>query len=183
VRTTPSPPRLQARAEQPYAAIPITVTLREWGRANALVGEVLGWLALRGIAMAGAPFFRHRVFGGMDGAWELEVGAPVAAPVAGDGRVAAGAVPAGTYAVLEHHGHPDGIRHSIAALLGWAAREGVQLAAGDRDGTPLLGGYFEFYQTDPADEPDPSRWVTEIAILTAEGQPDALRHPFPNPFA
>jgi hypothetical protein len=33
-------PKVEVRAEQPYVAIPIKTTLREWGRANALVGEV-----------------------------------------------------------------------------------------------------------------------------------------------
>lgn len=44
-----SEPKVEVRAEQLYVAIPIKVTLKEWGRANALVGEIFEWLSQKGI--------------------------------------------------------------------------------------------------------------------------------------
>jgi hypothetical protein len=86
-------PKVEVRAEQPYVAIPIKVTLREWGMANALVGEVIGWLGQRGLALSGAPFFRYWVIGDMDEKFVIEVGVPVESAVPGDGRVIAGSIP------------------------------------------------------------------------------------------
>jgi effector-binding domain-containing protein len=162
-----SEPTVLERTEQPYVAIPIRATLREWGEVNALVPEVYGWLAARGITPAGAVFYRHLVVGGFDEKFSVEVGVPVAEPVEGDGRVQAGAKPAGRYVVAVHHGHPDGIAQSHRALVAWAEREGVPLA---KDGE-VWGGMYESYRTDPAVEPDPTKWETELAYLVSAGQP------------
>jgi effector-binding domain-containing protein len=162
-----SEPTVLERTEQPYVAIPIRATLREWGEVNALAPEVFAWLAARGIAPAGALFYRHHVIGGFDEKFSVEVGVPVAEPVDGDGRVLAGAKPAGRYVVAVHHGHPDGIVKSHQALVEWAAREGVPLA---KDGD-VWGGMFESYRTDPAVEPDPDKWETELAYLVSAAPP------------
>jgi effector-binding domain-containing protein len=162
-----SEPTVLERTEQPYVAIPIRATLREWGGVNALVPEVVGWLAARGIAPAGAPFYRHLVVGGLDERFSVEVGFPVAEPVEGDGRVVAGAKPAGRYVVAVHHGHPDGIAKSHQALVAWAGEHGVPLA---RDGD-VWDGMYESYRADPAVEPDPSKWETELAYLVSSAPP------------
>ena len=156
-----SEPTVQTRTEQPYVAIPIRATLREWGEVNALVPEVFAWLERRGIPPAGALFYRHRVIGGMDEKFSVEVGVPVAEPIEGDDRVVAGAKPAGRYVVATHHGHPDGIAKAHQALVDWAAREGVPLA---KDGE-VWGGMFESYLSNPAEQPDPDTWETELAYL------------------
>ena len=156
-----SEPTVLERTEQPYVAIPIRATLREWGEVNALVPEVYGWLAARGIAPAGAVFYRHHVIGGVDEKFSVEVGVPVAEPVEGDGRVLAGAKPAGRYVVDVHHGHPDGIAKAHLALVDWAARHDVPLA---KDGD-VWGGLFESYLSDPEVEPDLGKWETELAYL------------------
>ena len=153
----------EERAEQPYVAIPIRATLREWGSVNALVPEVYGWLAARNTAPAGALFYRHRVVGGMDEKFEVEVGVPVATRVEGDGRVVAGAKPGGRYAVRMHRGHPDGIAETHLALVAWATEQGFPPV---RDGE-IWVGMFESYLTDPEDEPNPDKWATELAYLVS----------------
>lgn len=153
--------------EEPYVAIPIEATLREWGEVNALVPEVYAWLGARGITPAGPLFYRHHVIGGFDEKFRVEVGVPVPEPVEGDGRVLAGAKPAGRYVVDVHHGHPDGIAHSHLALVDWAGREGLTLA---KEGD-VWGGMFESYRTNPEDEPDPAKWETELAYLVSGGPP------------
>lgn len=162
-----SEPTVCERTEQPYVAIAVRATLREWGAVNALVPEVYGWLAGRGVEPAGAVFYRHLVVGGMDEKFSVAVGVPVASPVPGDGRVRPGAKPAGRYVVATHHGHPDGIAAAHLALVDWAARAGVPLA---RDGE-VWAGMFESYLSDPAVEPDLARWETELAYLVSAGPP------------
>ena len=92
---------LESREPQPYVSIPISVTLRDWERANALVPEVLSWLQVRGHAPASAPFFRYWTVGDLDVPFDLEIGFPVQDVVPGDGRVRAGEIPAGTYPVKD----------------------------------------------------------------------------------
>jgi effector-binding domain-containing protein len=155
------------RPEQPYVAIPIKATLREWGEVNALIPQVYAWLGERGITPAGALFYRHHVVGGLDEKFSVEVGVPVAEPVEGDGRVVAGTKPAGRYVVAMHHGHPDGIAKAHMALVDWAGRQGVPLA---KEGE-VWGGMFESYRTDPAVEPDADKWETELAYLVSDEPP------------
>lgn len=153
-------PTLRTRAEQPYVAIPVKANFTEWGQVNALVPELIEWLGSR--EPAGAVFFRHRVIGGMEERFELEVGIPVAEPTTGDTRVHSGAKPAGTYVVLMHEGHPDTIADSHRKLVEWAEEKGVELA---RTGT-TWDALFESYLTNPKEEPDPTKWQTELAYLT-----------------
>jgi hypothetical protein len=58
-------PKVEVRAEQPYVAIPIKVTLREWGMANALVGEVImaGPARARFVRRALLPVLGDRRYG------------------------------------------------------------------------------------------------------------------------
>lgn len=78
-------PKVDVRAEQPYVSIPNKTTLKEWGRANALVGEVFGWLAQGGIPPAGPLFYRYWVVGDADRAFDLEVGCRLPARSPGTG--------------------------------------------------------------------------------------------------
>lgn len=157
-------PTLQDRAVQPYVSIRTQANFTEWGGVNALVPEVLDWLKRNDAEPAGPPFYRYHVIGGMADRFDLEVGFPVAAPMAGDDRVIAGALPAGRYLVLAHQGHPDSIAGSHAALVDWAEQHGIELT-GSADRL-RWGVMYESYQTDPANEPDPNRWTTELAYLT-----------------
>lgn len=158
---------LAERPEQPYVSISIRASLSEWGSVNALVPEVYGWLAARGITPADALFYRYRVIGSMDEKFDVEVGVPVAEPIAvpveGDGRVVAGAKPAGRYAVRVHRGHPDSISRTHLDLLAWTEEQGFPAV---RDGE-TWGGVFESYRTDPEVEPDPAKWETELAFLVS----------------
>lgn len=179
-----SQPELQRRAEQPYVAIPIEVTLREWGRANALVPELFKWLDENNLRLAGAPFYRFWTIGDEERAFSLEVGIPLDHPISGDGRVIAGTKPAGLYAIMHHHGHPDRLRESFEVLDAWADREGIYWANHRRDGQEVWGGRFESFLTNPEEEPDLNKWTIEIAYLVDESQtagasdfPDSLPEP------
>ncbi|HLT62649.1 MAG TPA: GyrI-like domain-containing protein [Microlunatus sp.] len=157
-------PRLQDRPEQPYAGIRTRAALTEWGGVNALVGELLGWLDRHGVPPAGPPLYRYRLIGGPTDPFDVEVGIPVAGPVAGDDRVRGGVLPAGRYLVLEHHGHLDSIAASHTALVDWAEAHAIRLTGSpDRLRWDVM---FESYRTDPEAEPDPRRWVTELVYLT-----------------
>jgi effector-binding domain-containing protein len=116
---------------------------------------------------AGAPFFRYTV---IDMARELQVdvGVPVAAPVDGDDRVAAGALPAGRYATLTHVGHPSELVGVTKALLEWAPRQGLAWDMSPGPDGERWGGRAEFYLTNPAEEPDMSKWVTQLAFRLAD---------------
>ncbi len=141
--TEPEVSELPAR---PYAAIPASVTMDT-------IGTVV-------------PPLNGEVF--MARSLEVEAGCPVAGPVTGDERVVADVLPAGRYATLSHVGHPSTLVAATAALLDWAAAKDlkwdmVPSASGERWGARL-----EIYLTDPKNEPDMTKWVTELAFRLAD---------------
>jgi len=79
--------RIEHRDAQPYAAIKALVTMEELGTVlPGLHPEVRGWLAHRGVAPSGAPFFKYNVID-MERQLEVEVEWPITASLDGDERV------------------------------------------------------------------------------------------------
>jgi len=164
-----STPRLIERPAQHYVAIPARVTMQSMvGLLPRLWPEVAAWLGARGIAPSGAPLIRWVVID-MAREMRIEVGLPVAKAVAGDGRVVAGTLPAGRYAVAVHHGHYNELVPSHAALQAWAAIEGLEWAVEASAAGDVWRARIESYTTDPQATPDPADWRTEIAYLVAAG--------------
>jgi effector-binding domain-containing protein len=150
---------IETREEQPYAAVRATVTPETFAKIADRFPEVMQWLADRELPILGAPFFRYlRV---TDGEYEVEAAIPTIAEVPGSGDVFTATLPAGQYAVEVHEGSPDG----LAAVTGRILNDDTLQF--DRDGDQW-GARIETYFTDPAVEPDQSKWTTEVAIRLAD---------------
>ena len=160
-------PQIVTRAEQPYAAIRGQVTMAEIGPFAGRTGEVFGWLGARGLAPAGPPFLKYNVIDMMR-QLEIEAGVPVAAVTDGDGEVISGVLPAGRYATVTHVGHPSELLGVTKALLDWAADQGLAWdMSPDGDGE-RWASRLEISLTDPRQEPDMSKWVTQLAFRLAD---------------
>jgi len=138
------------------------------GGVGARLGEVFAWLGARGVAPAGAPFFKYNV---IDMARELEVeaGVPVATAVEGEAQVMSGVLPAGRYATITHVGHPDALIEVTKSLLDWAAGQGLKwdMSPGD-NGEERWVSRLEFYLTDPSQESDMNKWETQLAFRLSD---------------
>ncbi|MFE2378118.1 GyrI-like domain-containing protein [Streptomyces sp. NPDC059398] len=173
-----NPPVAAERAAQPYAAIKETVTMDTFPVVADRLSEVFGWLAERGIEPAGAPFFRYDVID-VERGMEVEAGVPVARPPEGaaggtdsmdadTGEVFAGTLPAGRYLTVTHIGHPDELLGVTAGLLEYAAARGMEWDVEKADVVEEWGCRLEIYKTDPREEPDMSKWETELAFRLAD---------------
>ena len=129
------------------------------------------WLERKGVAPAGAPFWRYLIID-MEAKLEIDVAVPVATAMTGDGRIIADVLPAGRYAVLVHTGPYDDLIEVTAVLLAWAEEKGL---VWDKWSTGPRGegwrARIETYFTDPTEEPDPAKWETELAFKLADDQP------------
>ena len=105
--------------------------------------RLFGRLAELGVEPAGPPYIRYLRTGAE---MELELGIPVG-PDAGQSS----GLPGGRAAVLRHVGPFSELRGACEALQEWA---------GDR----AAGPFWESYVTNPREEPDSSRWSTEIFL-------------------
>ena len=153
-------PTIEKRVDQPYAAIPVSVRIEELGSVvPPLTGQVFDWLAVRGIAPTGPPFWRYVVVD-MENRLELETGVPVTSLIEGDGEVRTGLLPAGRYATVVHTGHPDTLVTATRDLLQWGSAHAVEW---DADGNRWRCR-LEEYLSDPVEVPDMSEWQTRLAF-------------------
>lgn len=164
-----SPFRIETRHETPTVGITESVTMTTFAKVADRIPEIVGWLAERGTQPAGPLFFRYHV---IDMAAELvvEAGFPVPddAALTSAGDVTVSAIPAGQYVTTVFHGHPDGLIDVTGELLKWAAAEGLTFDRHDTDAGDAWAGRFEFYLTDPREQPDMAEWDTELAFKLAD---------------
>ena len=161
-----SAPEIVTRAEQPYVAIRARVTMGEIAAFARRFGEVFGWLDSHGLAPAGPPFFKYNVID-MARELEMEAGVPIATAIGGNDQMVAGVLPAGRYATLTHVGHPSELMAATKVLLDWAAEQGLTWDVAPGAEGDLWACRLENYLTDPSQEPDMSKWVTQLAFKLA----------------
>jgi effector-binding domain-containing protein len=167
-----SEPKLVDRAAQHYLSIRTQVSVQEFGSGiiPQLHSEVMASMQKRGIAPAGAPFIRYDVIS-MPGRLDVEMGWPVASPAPDDGRVKSGSLPAGRYATVLYTGPYDGLMEANRVLIEWAKAQGIVWDSWPTAEGDAFGARFESYITDPGEQPDPSKWETEVLIRLADQQP------------
>lgn len=89
-------------------------------------GEIAAFMQRKGIPFAGMPFALYR---NMDmNALDVEIGFPVSAAVAGEGRIQASTIPGGRVAWAAHAGPYETIERTYNALLAFARERGLKLA-------------------------------------------------------
>ena len=160
-------PKLEDRDTQHYIGIRSRVTMQELSTAMDQLGDVLTWLESKGVAPTGAPFIRYRVID-MEAKLEIDVALPVASAMTGEGRMITDVLPAGRYVTLLYAGDYSNLVGVVAELLAWAEKKG--LVWDKWPVHPRGEGWrarIETYLTNPAEEPDPEKWHTELAFLLA----------------
>lgn len=82
----------------------------------------------------------------------VEAGFPVGREIAGDGQVEPSALPSGSAAVTTHRGRYEDLEEAYTAIRQWI----------DAHGFAEIGPHWEVYVSDPAANPDPDRWRTDV---------------------
>jgi effector-binding domain-containing protein len=94
----------------------------------------------------------------MEAGLVMEIGFPVDDLHHGEGEIVTGVLPAGRYAGVTHHGHPDGLLGATRDLLAWADEQGLEWDAHGNQWAARL----EIYKSDPREVPDMNDWETEL---------------------
>ena len=63
---------------------------------------------------------------------------------------------------------PSELMAATKALLDWAAGQGLTWDMSPGEGGERWDSRLEIYQTDPGQEPDMSKWVTQLAFRLAD---------------
>ncbi|MGZ5818640.1 MAG: GyrI-like domain-containing protein [Burkholderiaceae bacterium] len=112
--------------------------------------ELMSTIVEQGIAPAG-PWFSHHLKKPSE-IFDFEISVPVSAPVTAAGRVKPSRLPAAKVARTIYHGHYEGLGDAWGELMAWVKTNGH---------TPAEN-LWECYVTDPASNPDPATWRTEL---------------------
>lgn len=161
----------QERQAMHYVGGTVSTRFSEFGAPdgpNAMIPRVYQWLAEHEVTPLGGPVYIYRHIGSSnEDPVDLTVAVPISAPVKPTSGLIQGSLPAGTYVVGRHTGPPDQIHRSRAKVREWATENGHHLdAIRDHDGT-MWTGFAEHFLTDPDEEPDPTKWTTELLFKTA----------------
>jgi effector-binding domain-containing protein len=160
-------PQIVTRPEQPCVGIRGQVAMAEIAAFAARFGELFAWLGSHGLVPAGPPFFRYYVVD-MERELDMEAGVPVTATADGDDTVTSGVLPGGRYATVTHVGHPMGLMLATKELLDWGAAQGLKWDVSPGAQGEQWGCRLENYLTDPGQEPDMSKWETQLAFRLAD---------------
>jgi effector-binding domain-containing protein len=165
--TRPSTYAVVDLPEQPFVGVTKTVTMTTIPEIADEIPGLIAWVLDHGYAPSGAPFLRYLV---IDMARELvmQAGVPVASPVETAGDVEAGELPGGRYATTTHVGHPDELEGVTRRFLQWADGEGLRFDVRPSDHGDVWAGRIEWYETNPAEQPDMSQWVTRLTFKLAD---------------
>src|SRR5690606_36616918 len=163
-------PKLENREALPYAGIRSQVSMQDLPNIIPQhIGEVAEWLGQQGIDPAGPPIIRYYVCPTVaDGAARVDVAVvwPVAKCVTGTDRIGPDALPAGRYASLIDTGVENGVPAN-GALIQWARDIHIAWNSRDVEAGEAFAGRLEHLLDGPDDDPNPSNWKTEVAIMTA----------------
>ena len=123
------------------------------GDGQGVLRQVFEAVGAAGVTPAGPPLTRYFTFG--EPVIDFECAIPVAAPFTGHGDVKPGSdrwwrcgACVRTWARMTRIGQ------TWEAMMAWVSEQGR---------TPGGAGW-ESYLTDPSEEPDPSKWVTEVCM-------------------
>lgn len=161
-------PKLVKRDAQHYIAVRTEATMQDFASVIGKTFPVLFEAAKdQGITQSGPEFIRYIVVD-MDSKMQVEMGFPVANAVSVSSPLRAGILPAGTYATVQHTGHYDGLMKVTGELFAWAGEKGITWKTSVEGDDMVWEARVEFYLNDPSTEPDPEKWETELAFLTAD---------------
>jgi effector-binding domain-containing protein len=144
-------PHLATLAAGPAALVRLTVPRPEIGNVMGPgLAELTQTVAAQGIEATG-PWFTHHLR--MDPeVFDFEIGVPVAAPVAPQGRVVPGELPAVRVVRTEYRGAFEGLPEAWGRFDAWIAENGHTPGA----------EVWEVYLAGPESSPDPREWRTQL---------------------
>jgi effector-binding domain-containing protein len=157
-------PEAGFRETQPYVAIRQRVGMEQIpAMLPPLIPEVFNWMKEEGVEIAGPPFFRY-LSRDSDNNMVAEVGVPTRTKVAGKGRITSRELPPGHYASLIFTGNYSDLMQGHKVLDEWI-KENKYQETGVLEAGEFAGCRVESYVSDPATEPDPEKWVTDLCVF------------------
>lgn len=137
--------------EQPTVGLRQTIRMEEMTAFfERTFSQVMSTLHAAGVHPTGAPFARYR--GTPTDVVDIEAGFPVSEPFETSGTFIAGILPAARAVEVVHVGPYDQLPQTYGRIEAWMAEKGLR----------PLDDMWEWYDSGPSSDPDPSTWRTRI---------------------
>lgn len=160
-------PELVTQSAQWSVVVPVEASLKEWNKTIETIPRVVGWIEANGVEPASPLFYRYRRMGDLERPFAVEIGFAMHERIEPDGDLIASEMEGGTYLTYLHQGHPDQLFQTNQEIEEWAARNAIDFDVTKSGDTEIWKGRYEFFLTNPDDEPDPNKWEIKLAWLTA----------------
>lgn len=160
---------VQQRAAVHYVGRRLSARLAEFGTPdgpNETIPKLYQWLAEQRLTPVAGPLYIYHRIGDPGEPVDMTVAVPLAQPVAPGAGLIQGTLPAGRYLVGRHVGHPDQLTNSEREMLEWAREHQITPAVENRADEEIWAARAEHFLTDPQLEPDATKWVVELLLLT-----------------
>jgi hypothetical protein len=154
--------------EQPFVGVTKTVTMTTIPETADEIPGLIDWVLNHGYTPSGAPFLRYLVID-MERELVMQAGVPVASPVQAPG--ATWSSERCRLAGMRRRpmsGHPDELENVTGRFLQWADGEGLRFDVRPSDHGDVWASRIEWYETNPAEQPDMSQWVTRLTFKLAD---------------
>jgi hypothetical protein len=154
---------VEHRHEQLYIGTTRSVTMGNFAPVADRIPEMIAWLGRQGVAPAGVPFFRYHVID-MERELVIEAGVPLPRRVTPTEDLTVEVLPAGRYVTTTYTGPPEELVAVTSHLLSWAQGRGLTFDERPSAEGDVWGCRLELLETNPAEVPNPSDWVTTLAF-------------------
>ena len=158
-------PQIEERPEYYYAAMRLQVPIPFGKHLNPAWGKVQAWLAAQG--KSHGPAIIRYLTTDMSAKLDIDVGFIIDEPLLGNGKVLCDTLPAGKYACLRHTGsyRGNGVYKANVIMMEWGAKNNIAWDISAIDGVEWWKSRVEWYYNDPAVDPDPHNYKTDLTFM------------------
>ena len=162
-------PRLEQRAVQPYAAVRIQAPIPFGKFLQPAWSKVRSWLADQGFSHG--PAIIRYLTTDMSAKMDLDVGYVIDKAIPGGDGVLTDVLPAGKYACLMYTGsyRGKGIYKANVVIVEWGKQNNIPWKTENIAGVDWWDSRVEWYFNDPATDPNPQKYRTELTFRAADG--------------
>lgn len=159
-------PQIEDRPSYYYLAVRLQAAIPFGKHLNPAWGKVNKWLAAQGQTAHGPAIIRYLTTD-MSTRLNMDVGFIIDQPLPGNAEVFCDMLPAGKYACLMHTGsyRGNGVYKANVTMVEWSKQNNISWDTSEVNGVEWWKSRVEWYFNDPAIDPDPQTYKTELTFM------------------
>ena len=160
-------PKIEYREAHPYAAVRMQLPFPFGKSFQPAWSKVNVWLAKQGLSHG--PAIIRYLTTDMSTKLDMDIGFVIDQALPGGDGILISMLPAGQYATLTNIGsyRGKGVYKANVAIIEWARENKIPWKVTKKAGAEWWDSRVEWYFNDPAVDPDPKKYRTELTFMVA----------------